>query len=149
MLKAQVSFGLKKKKQPKEIAMDEGPEVRPHPQAGYEYDEILADVNEEYRIEAEESLDFYIEYLSDAPLDVAKISYLVQYENSAPVAIDILAAFEGTKLRLITPDVHFGIVKSYFTETKEFEIENYSDVEAEVLVKSEKHKNLDMASSLL
>lgn len=80
------------------------------------------------------------------PLEVARISYQLQYANSAPTALDILASFEGSRIRLLTPDVHFGIVKSYSTGEKTFEIENYSEVEAEVLVKAEKHKHLDLES---
>jgi hypothetical protein len=145
-MKAQVSFGLKKKAQamPKEVVVAK--KAREHPYEGYEYEEVVAVGPNEYPIDAEDSLDFYIAYSCDVPLPMGQINYKVRMANSSPIAIGINASFEGTKIRILEPDLSFGIVKSFSTCSKSFEVENYSLVDAEILIRCKKHKQLDLDS---
>lgn len=145
-MKAQVSFGLQKKAKIVVDQIDTVKAVREHALEGFEYEEIVPVASNEYPIEAEEALDFYIEYTCSVPLDFGQSTYQVSMANSVPIAITINASFEGTKIRLLEPDISFGIVKSFSTSKKSFEIENYSLVDAEILIRCKSHKQLDLES---
>jgi hypothetical protein len=145
-LKAQVSFGLKKKVKVNHESVEVVKKVKEHPLEGFEYEEVLPNNQNEYPIEAEEALDFYIEYSCDVPLAAAKVEYMVRMQDTFPRAISINVAFDGTKIRLLSPDVSFGIVKTFSSAARSFEIENYSLVDAEVLIRCKKHKQLDLNS---
>ena len=130
----------------KEVAAP--PAVRMPETKGHHYVDLKQDqATGKYRIGEFEELDIFIEFSCSVPARHAKTSFLLHFEHSRTTSIDLLADFQGTKLRICAREVDFGIVKSFSTVTREFEIENFSDVDAEVLIKSERHKPLDLESS--
>jgi hypothetical protein len=143
--KLAVSYGVKRNSSQKaELKVEAKVEEFPHPEPGFEYIEIPRPSNGYYPIEQLEELDFYIEFKCSIPLNKVQSTYVINYTNSYSTSVDVIASFEGTKLRICASDVYFGVVKSFSTDEREFEIENYSDVDAEVLVRCQKHKSLDL-----
>ena len=147
--KPSITYGITRKSpskvEPKQLEMNTG---FPHPDSKMEYIEVPSATNGFYPIQELQELDFYIEYWCDIPLSDVQATYLISYSNSYTRSVDIVASFQGTKLRICASDVYFGVVKSFATDEREFEIENYSEVDAEVLVKCQKHKTLDLTSKL-
>ena len=148
--KAQVNYGRKSQSPNRNKATSkEEVEVRLHEDAQYMYTEVERDASLGlYPIEKEEELDFFIEYYCTSPLSRVKVSYTVEFNNSVTKSVDIIADFIGTKIRVCTRDVNFGVVKTFSHAEQEFFIENYSEVDAEILVKFEKNKQLDLESRL-
>lgn len=117
-----------------------------HPDPELFYEEIPGLADGWFPIEPQQELDVYIEYWADAPLDHSRAFFEVHYTDSFITSLDLCASFSGTKLRICTPEINFGVVKSFSTAEQEFEIENFSDVDAEILTRCSKHRTFDMQS---
>lgn len=146
-----MDFGLPKSRSKKEIKEPPAPpapkRVPDDPQ--FEYLEIDCDASLGYPILQGQELEVFIEYHCDLPLKNLKSTFRIDFSNSNPSSFDVLASFVGPKLKMIDcPEVNFNVVKSFSTASQSFMLQNYSEVDAEVIIKCAKHTVLDMESKM-
>ena len=66
-----------------------------------------------------------------------KCVFIVEVENCDPIAFQIGASFEGPQLKVKEPNINFGLVKTHTSSKYSFEIENSSDIQAEVIMRTQ------------
>lgn len=146
-----MDFGLPRSRSKKEIKEPVKPPApkRVPEDPLLEYLEIDHDASFGYPIPQGQELEVFIEYYCELPLRNLKSTFRIDFSNSNPTSFDVLASFVGPKLKMINcPEVNFNVVKSFSTASQSFMLQNYSEVDAEVIIKCAKHRVLDMESKM-
>ena len=74
---------------------------------------------------------------SDRPAVNQKCVFIVEIENCDPIAFQIAATFVGPKIRVKQAAINFGLVRTHSSSSFQLEIENISDIPAEILLRRE------------
>ena len=72
---------------------------------------------------------------SDRPAVNQKCVFTVELENCDPLAFQIAATFIGPKLKVKQAVINYGLVKTNVQSSFQLEIENTSDIPAEILLR--------------
>ena len=103
----------------------------------------LKNEEDEYNIDPLGELEIFIAYSCDYPIESQKLLYMVDYENAPSSSFQIIADFKGPQIKVCMPEINFGILQCWTEQVQTIEIENVSDVDAEVLLRRRGHSMFD------
>jgi hypothetical protein len=93
------------------------------------------ELTKKYFINHGEELIITVGYKAMSPVKHGKFTWVIEFENACTSIIEIHCSFEGAILKIHQAEINFGIMKSWTSRVRTFEIENINDVDTEVLIK--------------
>ena len=115
----------------------------PSPQSDPTYQIQPDELTSKYFIDYGEELIITVGYKALSPVKHGKFTWVIEYDNASTSIIELHCSFEGAILKIHQAEINFGIMKSWTSRAKTFEIENINDVDTEVLIKLQDNKEVN------
>jgi hypothetical protein len=101
------------------------------------------ELTQKYNINYGEELIITVGYKALSPIKHGKFTWVIEYDNASTSIIEIHCSFEGAILKIHQAEINFGIMKSWTSRARTFEIENINDVDTEVLIKLQDNREVN------
>jgi hypothetical protein len=101
------------------------------------------ELTQKYFINYGEELIITVGYKAMSPVKHGKFTWVIEYDNACTSIIELHCSFEGAILKIHQAEINFGIMKSWTSRVRTFEIENINDVDTEVLIKLQDNREVN------